>query len=888
MPNQRTVIRILALPLALVLLAPPEIATAQQTSQPATSRPGVDPTDDPGVEKLSRRERKDRIAKLDQKYRDFLRDVEPIMIPAELNNFLAMESDAQRDAYIEDFWRRRDPDPRTAYNEFRDSYTSNLDFVRNEFKNMVSDRSRVMLTRGQPDARLKVDCRLLVPLEIWVWGRLEGFGQNAHVLFYQARHGGDFRLWQPRGLGDEDLAELISADEMARNNHNNTQAVTAVFRSQGGGGAQGTGLNSRGMSRIHWECPKDADPILNAVYGAQLNRMQIGKLFSPPEVNAEDVDRILRASVLANPNAPKLEAELTAAYPGKRGARTSVELTLLVASADLEAIDVDGTRFYNIDVTGEVLKDEKLFENYRYRYNIPADGASPKLPITIERFLRPADYKSRVKITDVNSGAETVIETELDVPQIQESAERASLRAEGTRTIRMLQEDVERGDTRLRIVPLSTDLLTGLQHIETILSGDVAAVEFYLDGKKVMVKRAPPYSLDLDLGRVPQPRTIKAVGLDASGEIITGDEIIVNQGADPFRVRIVSPRIAPKISGSVRVEMDTQVPEGRKIASVDLYLNETKLASLYEAPWVQTINVPDDLGIAYIRAVASLKDSEVPPAEDVVFINSPEFLQEVDVHLIELPTTVLNGNKLVNDLGQNAFTVFDQGEPVKIAKFDHVDNMALSIGIAVDSSGSMRPKMLEAQKAGAQFFKDILKPGDKAFVTAFDREPVLVQKWTPSLADLTAGLGSLRAEDNTALYDAIVYSLYNFQGVKGQKALVVISDGRDTASRFTLDQAIEYARRTAVPIYGIGIGIRKSDVEARFKFSRFASETGGTTFYIDSAADMPKIYEEIQRELRSQYVLGFYPPQGVDKTEWREVRVEVDGGKARTIRGYYP
>ncbi len=876
--------------LVLVAVSPAESLTAQTAPPPANdaiARP--DPTADQGVRKLSRREQKDRIANLDQKYRDFLRDVEPIMLPTELNTFLLMESDAQRDVYIEDFWARRDPDPRTAYNEFREKYAENLAQARSEFKNMVSDRSRILLSRGAPDNRIKATCDLLVPLEIWYYSNLADYGRNAHILFYQPRGVGDFRLWQPRGQGNEDLAELISNDEMAQANFNNAAAVAAVFQSQAGGGTQGTGLTrSRGMSRIEFECPRDGETILDAVYGTQMNRMQVHRLFNPPEVDTEDVNRILRTAVLVNPNAPVLEAELTAAYPGKRGARTSVELTLLVGSAALTPIDINGTRFYNIDVTGEVLKDDKLFESYRYRYNFPADDASPQLPITIERFLRPADYKSRIKVTDVNSGAEGIVETELVVPQIQDSVERAALKAEGNRTIRMLQEDVERGDTRLRIVPLSTDLLTGLQHIETILTGDVQAVEFYLDGKRVMIKRTPPYSLDLDLGRVPQPRTIKAVGLDGDGEVITGDEIIVNQGADPFRVRIVSPRIAPKISGRVRVELDAQVPDGKQIESLDLYLNETKLASLFEPPWVQTINVPADLGIAYIRAVATMKDSDVPAAEDVVFINSPEFLQEVDVHLIELPTTVLSGNKLVHDLGQDAFKVFDQGQPVKIAKFDHVDNMSLSLGVAVDSSGSMRPKMLEAQKAGAQFFKDILKPGDKAFVTAFDSEPVLVQKWTPSLADLSAGLGSLRAEDFTALYDAIVYSLYNFQGVKGQKALIVISDGRDTSSRFTLDQALEYSRRTAVPIYGIGIGIRTTDVEARFKFGRFAAETGGNTYYIENASDLVKIYQEIQRELRSQYVLGFYPPPDAKTTQWREVRVEVAGGKAKTIKGYYP
>jgi Ca-activated chloride channel family protein len=455
----------------------------------------------------------------------------------------------------------------------------------------------------------------------------------------------------------------------------------------------------------------------------------------------------------------------------------------------------------------------------------------------------------------------------------------------------MLQEEVERGDARLRIVPLPDDLLTGNQTIETIVSGDsVKSVEFYLDGKKVMVKRAAPYALQLDFGSIPQARTIKAVGLNEKGEIITGDEIVVNTGLDPFRVRIVSPRIAPKVSGKMRVELDAHIPEGKKLEHIDLFLNETKLATLYDRPFVQTINVPANLGIAYLRAVATLTDSESQAVEDVVFINTPEFLQQIDVHLIELPTTVTgNGGNFLEGLKQDSFKVFDEGKPVKLAKFEYVDNLQLSIGLSIDSSGSMRPRMLEAQRAAASFFKNILRQGDKAFVTAFDSEPVMLQKWTRTLADLNAGLASLRAEEATALYDAIVLSLYNFQGVKGQKALVVISDGKDTASKFSFEQALEYARRAALPIFGIGIGIRSTDVEARYKFSRFATETGGSTYYIEKSEDLEKIYDDIQRELRSQYMLGFYPPDGVKPGgKWREVKVETAAGQAKTIRGYYP
>jgi VWFA-related protein len=209
--------------------------------------------------------------------------------------------------------------------------------------------------------------------------------------------------------------------------------------------------------------------------------------------------------------------------------------------------------------------------------------------------------------------------------------------------------------------------------------------------------------------------------------------------------------------------------------------------------------------------------------------------------------------------------------------------------MAFDTSGSMRPRLTEAQRAGFQFFRNVLRPGDKAFLTSFDTQVLVVQKWTDALSGLNAALAGLRAEEATALYDAIVYSLYNFKNVKGQRALVVISDGKDTASRFSFDQAVEYARRTAVPIYVIAIGIKTTEVDTRYKMGRFASDTGGDIFYIEKASDLERVYESIHTELRAQYLLGFYPPGDVQPGgKWREVSVKSSQGKARTIAGYYP
>jgi Ca-activated chloride channel homolog len=848
---------------AALAAAPPE------PSPEAVALPEIDPAKSQGVRKLSRRERKDRTAALHERYRKFLAEVEPILLDVELNAFLALETDAQRDLYIEHFWRRRDP---YGTADYRDLYLERLGEARQRFKYLSSDRSRVYLIHGRPVGVLRSDCtNYLQPLELWQYAEVHGLGRDVTMLFYQPRTGGEYRLWVPIIGFEEGLKELVSQEAVGRMGEG--AAVQDVFFNTGGGR-----MNKIAMSCSHGE------EILNAVYRTNQDRFRFGRVFEPPKVDVEDANSILRAAVIPTPGAPPLETSgITSRYPAKRGSRTATELSVVVDAAKLKIRELNGEQFYNIDLSGEVLRNGKMYENFRYRFDYPAGAA--QIPVVVERYLRPATYQARLKIIDVNTGAESIVETDLTVPYLEDAPEKTA----GGRVVDEIHSQIRSGTSRLRLAPLGNDLVTGLQKIETISSGDdIRTVEFYLDGRKVMSKRTPPYELELDLGNVPRLRRIRAIGLDAAGDPIAADELILNAGTDPFHVRIVSPSIASKAQGRVRVEMEASIPDGRKLRHLELYLNETKLATLYDPPFVQSIVVPASLPIAYLRAVATLDDEGLQPAEDVVFLNAPEFMQQVEVHLIELPVTVLHGGKPVKGLQQSAFRVTDGGAPATISKFEYVTDLPLSIGLAIDSSGSMRDRMDEAQKAGATFFKRILRSGDKAFVVSFDTQPALVQKWTPALADLSAGLASLRAEEATSLYDAIVFSLYQFQGTRGQRALVVITDGKDTSSKFSFDQGVEYAKRSGIPIYAIAIGIRQVEIEVRSKLSRFASETGGAVYYIDKASDLERIYRDIEEELRSQYVLGIYPP--ADKAgsgEWRAVSVDVSGGKAKTISGYY-
>ena len=809
---------------------------------------------------LTRREQKDRIAKLPEKHRQFLIDVEPVIQPTERDAFLRLETDAQRDSFIDDFWRRRDKMYGTTNQTARRAYYERLEYVKEHFGQVASDRGRIFVVHGEPAAILDIDCdRYFQPLQIWLYQYVEGFGHDVRFLFYIPRGHRDYRLWNPL-LFEEAMKDLMSGDLMAR----------------------GTGVMA---GNYMLEC-KHGEELVKAIGQMRLNVDRLHKVFEAPKINDEDIHRSLRSAVITDPNAPKLNASVSVEYPDAEGNKTDARLTILVPRAQLKTTAVGGVSVYSIDVVGEVLRDDRMWERYRYRFDFPGTLQDENLPIVIDRLLRPAAYKSRIKLTDASSGAQTILETDLTVPEVKpkETAESAMLSS-------ILRDDLQSTRAKLRIVPLEEGVTSGVQTIHTLVSGSgIKAVEFWLDGKRVATRRAPPYTLDLDFGTMPRSRKVRAVALDSHGQPITGDEIVINTGTDPFRVRIASPRVAPKISGPTRVEVEVKVPEGKLLEAIELYWNEQRVATMFDPPFVQTVHIPASDGVGYLRAVARLKEADADPIEDVVLVNTPDFMETIDVHLVELPTTVLRDGKPVPNLTENAFKVFDEGKPVKIAKFEQVDDLPLSLGMAVDASGSMEEKMVQARNTASSFFQSVLKKGDKAFLVAFDAQPHVVQKWSSDLTEINSGLAKLRAEESTALYDAVVYSLYNFQGVKGQKALILVTDGKDTMSKFTFEQALEYAQRAAVPIYAIGIGIRAVDIDVRSKLNKFCGETGGSAFYIEEASDLTKIYADIQTELRSQYVLGFYPDAAEVKPggRWREVTVQVAEGKAKTIRGYYP
>jgi Ca-activated chloride channel family protein len=203
----------------------------------------------------------------------------------------------------------------------------------------------------------------------------------------------------------------------------------------------------------------------------------------------------------------------------------------------------------------------------------------------------------------------------------------------------------------------------------------------------------------------------------------------------------------------------------------------------------------------------------------------------------------------------------------------------------------MLPVIDDAEQAALGFFEKLLTPRDRASVITFNEQPKLEVRFTNKIERLAGGLANLVVEGDTALYDSLIYALYYFSGVQGKRMLVVISDGEDSASRYGFEEVLDFARHAGVSIYSIGLNLPSNNEMARMALQRLAHETGGSVFFIESARELQSVYNKIERELRSQYLLAYQSSLGdADPDHYREIEVTVDkpGHSARTLKGYYP
>jgi Ca-activated chloride channel family protein len=380
---------------------------------------------------------------------------------------------------------------------------------------------------------------------------------------------------------------------------------------------------------------------------------------------------------------------------------------------------------------------------------------------------------------------------------------------------------------------------------------------------------------------------VRAIGYDTQGRYVDADAFVVNEHETPLEVKITR-TVTP--DGVSHFKLSVQNPKATVIKSAEFFAGQKKLHAWSGPPYALDVPAAALKGVEFVRA--SVLDDTNYEASDLLFLNGARFSEEIEVNLIELPVMVVDHAGIpVTDLKQTDFTVLEDGKPQKVTTFNYASNLPIAAGVLIDHSGSMKPRMAQAKTAALEFFKKIMKGGDRAFATGFAFDAVSSAPFVTDVGSLEQQVNAIPdASGGTSLYDAIVTGLYRFRTLQGRKALIILTDGEDTTSRTSYDDMLTYVRSARVPIYFIGVGLGIFDVGGISKMKTLAAETGGIAYFIHDIKQLGETYTQLEKDLRSQYLIAYNTQStGKDKA-YRKVDVTVSrpNTTVRTIRGFIP
>jgi VWFA-related protein len=281
----------------------------------------------------------------------------------------------------------------------------------------------------------------------------------------------------------------------------------------------------------------------------------------------------------------------------------------------------------------------------------------------------------------------------------------------------------------------------------------------------------------------------------------------------------------------------------------------------------------------------------------------------VGTTLVSLYATVRDSHKkIVSDLGQNDFHIFEDNVEQKVAFFSKEKTLPLTIGMLIDTSGSEESMIGAEQQAAIQFLQRVMQKKDEAMLITFDLDIDLLADWTGEQSDLDHAIR--RAKINTGggggpitpgpfpgsggggthFYDAVYLACHDKMASEaGRKALVILTDAQDEGSSEKLKDAIEAAQRADTVVHVLLVADRAFGGGAMGVANQLASETGGRAIDVHNEKDLLHAFDEISDELRSEYSLGYYPSNSKLDGSYRKIRIEMSNkeDKALTRKGYY-
>ncbi|HEY6270932.1 MAG TPA: VWA domain-containing protein [Terriglobales bacterium] len=271
----------------------------------------------------------------------------------------------------------------------------------------------------------------------------------------------------------------------------------------------------------------------------------------------------------------------------------------------------------------------------------------------------------------------------------------------------------------------------------------------------------------------------------------------------------------------------------------------------------------------------------------------------VTVRLVNVFTTVTDGHGApVAGLNRDDFRVLEDGIPQTISVFDRESELPLSIVLAVDTSlSTMRDFKLEVSSA-RKFAHSIVRPVDHLAVFQVTENIDQLTSFTPKLGEIDRGIDRLRVGAGTSLYDGIFLSSEALIDREGRKVLVLITDGGDTTSKADYQSALRRAQQAEAIVYSIIVVPVAADAGrntgGEHALMTISKDTGGKYYYAEGIAELDEAFHKISEELRTQYLIGYYPNRQVSDSPFRRIQIEVVGKdparaqyQVRHRAGYY-
>jgi len=342
-----------------------------------------------------------------------------------------------------------------------------------------------------------------------------------------------------------------------------------------------------------------------------------------------------------------------------------------------------------------------------------------------------------------------------------------------------------------------------------------------------------------------------------------------------FEISLISPRDGDFRFGRSEIAAEVKISDPSLVEKVDFYVDD-KLIFIDKEP-------PSFV----VKATAHHKEGVTVTATSITRRVVLNF--QVQVNRVVLNATAQgDDHRFITDLKKEDFDLQEDGAPQQIIDF-YVEQRPVVLCLLLDSSGSMQGRMDSVHLAAGKFV-ETLKPEDQALVIDFDEKVFLLQDFTNDVPLLKTAIDSTYAEGGTALYDALYAAFRKLRNHEGRKAIIILSDGEDTNSKFSYQRVLESAKTNDIIIYSIGLGTSFLDVGIRGILKDLAEETGGRPFFPGKVEELEGVYRQIADELRSQYYLTYSPSNENWDARWRKIRLAVPGHKGlevRTRRGYY-